>query len=317
MAVFILLPQLAKKTEKKVESLYFGAIPSISEGLIYVAQEMGFFTQNGLIINIRNYPSGVATINALRNEEVDIADAAELQLVSSAFAGERISVFAVINRFTHMYLLGLRNHGIQDISGIKAKKIGVVRHTIAEFYLARFLKLQNFNPGDVVIVDVPPVGLVEALSNGTVDAVVAWEPITRQIRTRFKDEIIAWSVHSNQPGYGMIIARNSWLEAQPAIAARFLKSLVEAESYLVQHPVAARKVIQEAVGYSGDAMEMFWSENQLTLSLDNSLVISMEDEARWLINNHLTPEKSIPNFLNYIYVDALKAVKPEAMTLMR
>jgi hypothetical protein len=43
----------------------------------------------------------------------------------------------------------------------------------------------------------------------------------------------------------------------------------------------------------------------------------MEDEARWMIKNKLTKEKNVPNFLDYIYEDALKAVKPEAVNIIR
>ncbi len=43
----------------------------------------------------------------------------------------------------------------------------------------------------------------------------------------------------------------------------------------------------------------------------------MEDEGRWMINNNLTPEKQIPNFLDYIFMDGLKAIKPEAVNIIR
>jgi len=42
-----------------------------------------------------------------------------------------------------------------------------------------------------------------------------------------------------------------------------------------------------------------------------------KDEAQWMIKNNLTTEKSIPDFVNYIYVDGLKAVKPEAVSIIR
>ncbi len=36
-----------------------------------------------------------------------------------------------------------------------------------------------------------------------------------------------------------------------------------------------------------------------------------------LIANNLTTEKQVPNFLDYIYEDGLKAVKPEAVNIIR
>ena len=43
----------------------------------------------------------------------------------------------------------------------------------------------------------------------------------------------------------------------------------------------------------------------------------MEDEARWLITSNLTAEKQVPNFLGYVKEDALKAVKPEVVDIIR
>ena len=60
-----------------------------------------------------------------------------------------------------------------------------------------------------------------------------------------------------------------------------------------------------------------WSQNQFSLSLDQSLIAAMEDEARWMIKNKLTNEKKVPDFLDYIYEDGLKAIKPEAVSIIR
>lgn len=64
-------------------------------------------------------------------------------------------------------------------------------------------------------------------------------------------------------------------------------------------------------------MAAVWDKNQFSLSLDQSLILAMEDEARWMIKNNLTNEKNVPNFLDYIYEDGLKAVKPEAENVIR
>jgi NitT/TauT family transport system substrate-binding protein len=64
-------------------------------------------------------------------------------------------------------------------------------------------------------------------------------------------------------------------------------------------------------------MDILWSESLFSISLDQSLIVTMEDEARWMIKNNLTSEKQIPDFLGYIYEDALKAIKPEAVNIIR
>ena len=70
------------------------------------------------------------------------------------------------------------------------------------------------------------------------------------------------------------------------------------------------------MGLSDVYIDKVWSQNQFSLSLDQSLILAMQDEARWLINNNLTNSFSVPNFLNNIYVDGLKSVKPESVNII-
>jgi NitT/TauT family transport system substrate-binding protein len=59
-----------------------------------------------------------------------------------------------------------------------------------------------------------------------------------------------------------------------------------------------------------------WSENEFSLSLDQSLILAMKDEAQWLISNNLTNATAIPSFINYVYADGLKSVKPGAVNII-
>jgi NitT/TauT family transport system substrate-binding protein len=62
---------------------------------------------------------------------------------------------------------------------------------------------------------------------------------------------------------------------------------------------------------------MIWGRYQFLLSLDQSLITAMEDEARWMIENNLAAETEVPDFLDYIYADGLEAIRPEAVNIIR
>jgi NitT/TauT family transport system substrate-binding protein len=129
--------------------------------------------------------------------------------------------------------------------------------------------------------------------------------------------VVAFPIQSGQPGYGAITCRNDWIKAHPEIVHQFLKSLAQAEDYLTRNPGAAKAIVRKRLNYDDGFTETIWSENQFSLSLDQSLVTAMEDEARWMIKNKLTTEKQVPDFLNYIYEDGLKKIKPEAVNIIR
>jgi hypothetical protein len=53
------------------------------------------------------------------------------------------------------------------------------------------------------------------------------------------------------------------------------------------------------------------------VGLDPSLQLVLEDESRWARTQWPEKYKSMPNFLDYIYPDALLAVAPERLRLIR
>jgi NitT/TauT family transport system substrate-binding protein len=69
------------------------------------------------------------------------------------------------------------------------------------------------------------------------------------------------------------------------------------------------------MGYDGPSMEKAWAEHEFGLTLKQPLFLAMEDETRWLISNGLTEVKTVPNYLDFIYVNGLMLVNPRAVTI--
>ena len=195
----------------KVESINFGTVPVAAGALIYIAQDQHFFAANGLSVNIKDYSTGVATTDALLKGDMDISWVAEFPFVKRVFAKEKISIIAVADRFSEQYLFGRKDRGINTVADLKGKKIGIPRNTIAEFYLGRFLELNGMNTRDVSLVDVPPLKSMETITSGSIDAVIAWEPYSSQIKAQLGDNAVIWSIQGSQPGYGVISSRNDWI----------------------------------------------------------------------------------------------------------
>jgi NitT/TauT family transport system substrate-binding protein len=301
----------------KVESITIGMDPTAVNSLIYIAEGQNYFTSNGLKVTIKNYASGLAAVNGMLKNEVDIATAAEFVVVGHALEKESIRAMTSIDKFLHIYLVGRRDRGVGSVTDLKGKRIGVTLKTAAEFYLGRFLDLHGMNMRQVTLVNVSPPGSVDALVKGDVDAVIAWQPNVKAIEDRLGSGIVKWGAQEGQAAYCVVIGRDEWVLKHPELIKRFLNSLAKAEEYFIHDPAEAKGVIQKRLNYDDTYIAAVWPEHQFSLSLDQALIVAMEDEARWMIKNNLTTEKQIPDFVNYIYVDGLKAVKPEALNIIR
>ena len=117
--------------------------------------------------------------------------------------------------------------------------------------------------------------------------------------------------------FSPIICRDEWITHHPKLVTQLLKSLAQAEEYVMNHPVEAESILQKRLHLNDSYAKTAWLRNEFSLSLDQSFILAMEDEARWMIKNNLTSEKQVPDFMNYIHVDGLKAVKPEAVKIIR
>lgn len=301
------------------ESITIGYSPFEHTALFWVAEDLGFFSQNGLNITLRKYDSGVASLDGLLNGEADIAvGVTEFPLVGRALKKERIRTVGSIDKGEIIYLVGRKDRGIENATDLKGKRVGTALRTISEFYLGRFLELHGMNMQDIVLVDVKtPAEWVNSIVDGDIDAIAIGQPAVNSIKDRLGTNAVVWSAQSSQPLYSQVISTDEWIKEHPELVRRFLKSLAEAEEYVSTHPAESKAIVQKRLNLSADYMDTVWQQNQFTLSLDQSLILAMEDEARWMIKNNLTTERQVPNFLDYIHEDDLKAIKPEAVNVIR
>ena len=103
----------------------------------------------------------------------------------------------------------------------------------------------------------------------------------------------------------------------PGVVKRFIKAIDRANTFLRENEGESQTIVAEALNLDKEAVVRGWKEGKFTLFLDQALIVSLEDQARWAIKNKLTDATKVPNYLNYIYFDALEAVKPKSMTIIR
>jgi ABC-type nitrate/sulfonate/bicarbonate transport system substrate-binding protein len=113
----------------------------------------------------------------------------------------------------------------------------------------------------------------------------------------------------------MAISSKDWIASHPAVLERFVKSLSQAEDFLVHHEAEAKAIVERRLGLDDASLAALWPQYVFSLSLDQTMIIAMEDEARWMMGAGLAETRPMPNYLDFIYIDALKSVKPSAVTI--
>ncbi len=291
--------------------------PFEATALFWIAEDSGFFKDNGLNVTIRRYDSGAAALDGMANGDADIAvGTSEFPFVTKAFQNRQIRIMANIDKGDFIYIVGRKDRGIENVSDLKGKTIGTTRGTVAQFHLGRFLNLYGMSMQDITLVEVKtPEEWVNAVVNGDIDAVATAQPYANSAKDRLGTNAVFWQAQSNQPVNSLVISTDDWIAEHPELAGRFIKSLTRAEDYAHTHPDEARAIVQKRLNLSDAYIDTVWKQNRFSVSLDKSLIITMEDEGRWMIANNLTSAKTVPDYSAYIYTKGLREIKPEAVNI--
>ena len=287
------------------------AAPELS-GLIYIAENQNLFKKNGLnVVQVPEENGIVAQKNALK-EVTDIATTVEFAFVSDSFDSSGSKILATINRSNFIEIIGRRDRGIETVADLKGKKIGVVAKSASEFSLGKFLILNNLAQTDVEIVYLAFGEMQATITSGAVDAVAVNDPFAYQIQSKLGANGISWSAQKDRGVYWIVVSSDNYIKTHPQAVENFVKSLVEAEDYLKANQEDGKKIIKNKLALEQEYLDYIWPRNFFGVSLEQGLLISMEEQARWRITNKLTNKITIPNFLDYIYADALRTVKIDA-----
>jgi ABC-type nitrate/sulfonate/bicarbonate transport system substrate-binding protein len=318
MAIFFLHCQKGSggKYTGPVEKITLGMVPIESLSLLYIADARGMFKENGLDVTVIDFPDGVRASDGLLEKKVDVAAASDFVFVTKSFDHNNLRIFSSISRGDTLEIIARKDRGITEPAYLKGKRIGVTRDSAGDFFLDAFLSLHGISPGSVRLVDLKPYEIPEAITSGSVEAAIIWEPHAKKIRDSLGPKAVTWPGQSGQTYQIVLMAKEKFIKERPLAVERLLNALLEAEKYCSEHGADAQSLIASRLGYDPALLQSVWKRLDFRVRLDQDLVILMEDEAKWVMRRRLTGKKEMPNYLNLIHLQSLEKIKPEAVRVI-
>jgi len=284
---------------------------------LYIAQEKGYFRDEGLEATIKDYPSGHMGLADVLAGEADFAVAADTPVARAAVYGKPVVVVGTVCQIERPNLIVARkDRGISTAGDLRGKKIGMVAGSSAEFYIHIYLTTSYINPKSVLFVDLAPDRVVHALLNGEVDAVSTWAPHT----TVLQDKLGSNGAVLHDPGlYNMswnIVSSKELARRDPEAIVRFLRAILRADRMIAERPGEAIAITAKKCGMEIAAVEREWGNCEFRTQLDQTLILNLEDQARWMIGKKPHGDGKTPNILDYIYTKGLTEANPEAVRIV-
>jgi NitT/TauT family transport system substrate-binding protein len=284
---------------------------------LYVAHEKGYFRNEGLDATLQSCAAGTLAIDSVFSGKADLATAGDTPITRAVVNGKPLAVVATTAEIERAVLIIARKDtGILTAGDLKGKRIGVVAGSGAEFFLHIYLVTSHIDPDDVRIIDTPPDKVVGALLNGEVDAVSTWAPYTIMLREKLAGNALIFQDPGIYSNTFNIVATQDFVKSNPDLVRKVLRAVLRANSFIKKHPDETRAISATYIGADSLLYEKEWEDYRFTAVLEQSLILNLEDQARWMIKKEAGSTRSLPNFMDFIYADALKAVQPEAVRIV-
>ena len=284
----------------------------------YIAKNQGYFTEEGLDVEVKEYSSGKKATKALFAGEVDISTVADMPVVLNSFKREDFCIFATFtSSYPFVKIIARRDKGIKTGADLKGKRVGANRGTSSHFFLVVFLIHNRLSVSDVEMVHIRTVDLPAALKNGEVDAISVWQPYTQKAKKLLKGNAIEMpSSEIYRTTFNLAVMKGVAKE-HPEILRRFLRAIDKAAAFIKKNRKISQDIIAETFKLDNGTVSAAWDDFTFKLSLDQTLLVTWDEIARWAIQSNFIDKKRLPNYLNFVYLDALEAVKPESITIIR
>jgi NitT/TauT family transport system substrate-binding protein len=286
---------------------------------VWVAENKGYFQEEGLNVKIIGFDSGKASLDSmLINQDVDICTVAQTPIVFHSFSrNDFVIIAAMVYSDNDVKVLTRQDRGIVKPSDLRGKKVGITIGSTGQFFLDLFLTHNDVLYSEVEAIDFDPSQLPQALADGRVDAIVTWEPHILNAEELLGEEaLILPSVGIYREDFYFVTSKD-FVQNNPETLEKFIKAIERGEEFIQENEEESMDIVSERLGLDKEPIVSVWSDFNFQLILDQSIIMCLEDEARWAVRSNLVEEREIPNYLNYVYLDALNEVEPGAVTIIR
>lgn len=297
-------------------TIAYSATPDTA--LAQVAQAQGYYLQEGLDATPQKHPYGKVALDAMLEGKADFATVAETPFMFAVMQGRKISIIATIQTsIRNVAIIARKDKGILTPRDMKGRTLAVTSGTLLDFFMDAFLVAQGISRKDLTVVNMTPDEMAEAVERGDVDAIAAWSYVLIQAQKRLGNKGISFYDEDVYTQTFNIVTTQDYIRAHPENVKKVLRALVKAEKYVVQNPAEAQAIVADFCNIDKAVIGEMWAVENFSVTLDQSLLLALEDESQWAIKGGLTDKTNIPNYLTFIYADGLESVKPNAVRMLR
>jgi NitT/TauT family transport system substrate-binding protein len=295
------------------------ALPTlVSCGAFYVGLHQGYFAKRNLQVTVQPFAMGRLALAAVKSDNADLAVMADTAFMFSVIQGDKLATLGtVFASRRNIAIVSRQSSGIRNAHDLIGRNVATVTGTNNQYFLDALLVANHVDRASVNIVYLRPDELVSSLKDGKIDAATLWHPtfykaqqaLGTPISRIYSDDIFVFRF--------LLAGKSDYLSQHGKPMQDLLEALDESNNFIYAHPTEARAIIGTALGLDPTMLAEDFDPTNFTLSLDQTLLLALDEQTRWAIRRNLVPEGTQPNYLDFMRPAPLASVRTDAVKIIR
>ncbi len=287
--------------------------PFFNSALVFIAEEKGFFSEEGLHINYYEFSTGKLALDALIAGGADIATTADIPITLAGLADQEISMIATIEYSNdNIPVIARKDSGISTPEDLKGKTIATTRGGGPLFFAHKYFERHGILFSDINHVYMNPSDMVNSLIKGDIDAFIVFEPYPYHAENELgSDKVVIFNPSDIYGETWNIVTMKKYESENPEIIDKFLRALIRAEDFLKTHKEESILIVSEYSETKTEVLEEMMNRQEYGVVITGFMEKLLENEAQWAMGMDFSKAKSIPDYSKIINPEHLIRIDPK------
>ena len=229
---------------------------SFANSDVVVAQQQGFFEDQGLQVELQNFGSGLKVVQAVVSGDVQVGGSSIEPVVNASAQGGQLSIIGgYADRLTVSMVTPDSIQAAPDLRGenLGIQDVGAFREVMTRMVL----ESAGLTPDDVSYRPVDSNAYISALLSGQISsAILQTEQAVETINQDPSFHELA-DLYEVEPDYyyGTYFVQNDWLSDNPDTAASFLTAITQAHRFMYENREETVPIVAEATGFDPEVID--------------------------------------------------------------
>ncbi len=229
---------------------------SFANSDVAVAEAQGFFEEQGLQVETRNFGSGVDVSQAVVSGDLQIGASSIEPVVQATSEGAN---FAIIGGYADRLTVSMVTpDSIGTVADLEGESLGIQDvGAFREVMTRMVLQTEGLTPDDVTYRPVESNAYIGALLSGQISSAILQTEQTVEVMNQDEGFSELVDLYDLEPDYyyGTYFVDKGWLAENEDTAVRFLTAITEAHRFMYENREETVQIVAETTGFDPEVID--------------------------------------------------------------